>query len=134
LIAPNGPRIIDEVPNGRLLVDGGTVLSEDSEVIKERIRIGENGYIMVALTIDFKGKIIGGPDIRTRGLADKDGTPADKSLDKLADVAQRALAELKPDQRLDEEFAEDKIMKAVRKASFLMYKKRPMVEVVVIGV
>ncbi len=134
LIAPNGPRIIDEVPNGRLLVDGGTVLSEDSEVIKERIRIGENGYIMVALTIDFKGKIIGGPDVRTRGLADKDGAPADKTLDQLADIAQRSLLELKPDQRLDEEFAEDKIMKAVRKAAFILYKKRPMVEVVVISV
>ena len=134
LIAPNGPRIIDEVPAGRLLVDGGTVLSADSEIIKERIRIGENGYVVVALTLDFKGKIIGGPDIRTRGLADKDGAPADKTLDQLADVAQRALNDLKPDQRLDEEFAEDKIMKAVRKAAFMIYKKKPMVEVVVISV
>lgn len=134
LIAPNGPRIIDEVPSGRLLVDGGTILSEDSEIIKERVRIGENGYIMVALTLDFKGKIIGGPDIRTRGIAENDGQPADKSLDRLADIAQKALLDLKPDQRLDEEYAEDKIMKSVRKAAFIIYKKRPMVEVVVISV
>ncbi|KAF0185438.1 MAG: beta-lactamase domain-containing protein [Hyphomonadaceae bacterium] len=134
LIAPNGPAIIDEVPNGRLYVDGNAILSQDAETISERHRIAENGFIIVSLSIDVKGKIVAGPDVRSRGIAEKNGKALDKSLETLADLAQEAVMNLKAKQRLDEEYCEDKIMRSVRKAAFNMFKKKPMVEVFVMTV
>lgn len=134
LIAPNGPRIIDEVTNGRLYVDGNAILNQDAETITERHRIAENGFIIVTLSIDVKGKIIAGPDVRSRGIAEKNGQALDKSLETLADTAHEVVMKLNANQRTDEEFCEDKVMRTVRKAAFNMFKKKPIVEVFVMTV
>lgn len=131
LIAPNGPAIIDEVPSGRLYVDGNSILSSSSEIIGERRKIGENGYIIVTLSLNTKGKIVAGPDVRSRGIAEKNGEALSKSLDLIANIAEKAFDKLKLNERLDEDFCEDVIMRAVRKAAVTLFNKRPMVEVIV---
>lgn len=133
-IAPNGPRVVDEVVAGRLYVDGHSMLRDGSETMKERQKIGENGYIVIAITLNHKGEIIAGPDLRTRGLAHKNDDIFDKALDRLADISEKAIKKLKPAERLDEEFAEDMVMKAVKKASFIELKKRPMIEVIIMTI
>lgn len=134
LIAPNGPEIIDNVVSGRLYVDGNAILSEDSEAIFERRKIGENGYIMAAICLDQKGRIIGGPDIRTRGLSEKDGSILNKTQEAFANIAEAELKKMKLEQKLDEEYAEDLIVKTLRRVSFELLGKKPMVEVIVMVV
>ncbi|NJR20660.1 MAG: MBL fold metallo-hydrolase, partial [Hyphomonadaceae bacterium] len=70
-LAPGPATIVDEVPNGRLLVDGDAIISADSEAIRDRQRLAEHGYVMVTLAVDAKGKIAAGPDVRARGLSEK---------------------------------------------------------------
>ena len=110
------------------------MLRDGSETMKERQKIGENGYIVIAITLNHKGEIIAGPDLRTRGLAHKNDDIFDKALDRLADIAEKAIKKLKPAERLDEEFAEDMVMKAVKKASFIELKKRPMIEAIIMTI
>ena len=79
-LAPGPAAVIDEVPNGRLLVDGDAIISSDSETIRDRIRLGEHGYVMVSIAMDAKGRIKAGPDVRARGLSERNGAPAEGRL------------------------------------------------------
>jgi ribonuclease J len=133
-LAPGPGKVIDEVPNGRLLVDGDAIISSDSEAIRDRIRLGEHGYVMVSIAVDAKGKIKAGPDVRARGLSEKNGAPAEARLEQLADAAEEAFNRLKPNQKMDEETAEGFVMRATRKAADRIFGKRPIVDVVVMTV
>ncbi|MFN8959128.1 MAG: ribonuclease J [Hyphomonadaceae bacterium] len=133
-LAPGPAAVIDEVPNGRLLVDGDAIIASDSETIRDRIRLGEHGYVMVSIAIDAKGRIKAGPDVRARGLSERNGSPAEGRLEQLADAAEEAFNRLKPDQRMDEETAEGFVMRAVRKACDRIFGKRPIVDVVVMTI
>ncbi len=133
-IMPNGPQVIDEVPSGRLYIDGNNFVAEGSEIMKERQRIGENGYFMIAMTLDHKGNIIGGPDVRSRGIAFKSDEHSDRIHDAIAKIAENSLLKLKKDERLDEEFSEDVVMRAIRKQSFMLLNKKPMIEVLIMCV
>ncbi|GBF58430.1 ribonuclease J 1 [Candidatus Phycosocius bacilliformis] len=133
-LAPGPASVIDEVPTGRLLVDGEAVIRSDSETIRDRVRLSEHGYVMVSLAINAKGQIKAGPDVRARGLSERNGNPAEARLEQLADAAEEAFNRLKHDQRVDEEVAEGFIMRAVRKAADRIFGKRPIVDVVVMTV
>ncbi|OYU77792.1 MAG: MBL fold metallo-hydrolase [Alphaproteobacteria bacterium PA3] len=133
-LAPGPAAVIDEVPNGRLLVDGDAIISSDSETIRDRIRLGEHGYVMVSIAMDAKGRIKAGPDVRARGLSERNGSPAEGRLEQLADAAEEAINRMKPDQRMDEETAEGYVMRAVRKACDRIFGKRPIVDVVVMTI
>lgn len=133
-LAPGPAAVIDEVPNGRLLVDGDAIIASDSETIRDRIRLSEHGYVMVSIAIDAKGRIKAGPDVRARGLSERNGSPAEGRLEQLADAAEEAFNRLKPDQRMDEEAAEGFVMRAVRKACDRIFGKRPIVDVVVMTI
>ena len=89
---------------------------------------------MVSLAINAKGQIKAGPDVRARGLSERNGNPAEARLEQLADAAEEAFNRLKHDQRVDEEVAEGFIMRAVRKAADRIFGKRPIVDVVVMTV
>lgn len=133
-LAPGPACIIDEVPSGRLYVDGDAILPEDAAPIRDRMRLADSGYIMVSIAIDARGKIKAGPDVRARGLSEKDGSAAEGRLEKLADVAEEAFDRLKGGARLDEEAAEAAVVRAVRRAAERVFGKKPMVDVVVMTV
>jgi ribonuclease J len=133
-LAPGPAKIIDEVPSGRLLVDGDAILSADSDAIRDRQRLGEHGHILITIAIDNKGRIKAGPDVRARGLSDKNGQPASDRLEDIADAAEDAFGRLKMDQKLDEETAEAMLVRTLRKVAERTFSKRPMVDVVVMTV
>ncbi len=133
-IAPFGPRIIDEVVAGRLFVDGITIIEEDNIIINERQKIAQNGYIIIGISLDKKGNIIAGPDIRTRGLGHHNDASFEKALDQLANCAHSAIMKLKANERLDEDYCETIVMKAVKKISPIIFNKRPMIEVLIMAI
>jgi ribonuclease J len=132
-LAPGPVTAIDEVPSGRLYVDGDAILSADSDAIRDRVRMAEHGTLMIALALDAKGQITMGPDVRARGLSDRDGTPADDRLEPIADAAEAAISRLSPADRRNEETAEAAIVRAVRRASVSVFGKKPLVEVIVMA-
>ena len=87
-LAPDGPKKIDEVRVGRLVLDGDVILPADGATINERRRIGYGGLITVALAVDSKGQLAGPPLIRPFGVPveeDRDDFIADAT-----DAASRA--------------------------------------------
>jgi ribonuclease J len=133
-LAPGRAEIVDEVPSGRLYVDGGMVTPEDGEPLKERRHAATNGVVMVAVAIDGKGKLVSDIEVRSIGLpGDADETLEDL-LDRLADAAESALNRLDKDDRDDDERVEQAVGRALKKLAQRIWSRRPVVETLVVRV
>jgi ribonuclease J len=132
LIAPNGPAVIDEVPSGRLYVDGTVTIESDDEALQDRKRLGTEGAVVIAMTVSAKRHaIVSGPDVRVRGLSAADEEDLETLLDDMSRVAEAAFNKLAAADRADAEVAEAAVMKAVRRAAERAWGKRPIVDVII---
>lgn len=62
-------KIIDEVPSGRILVDGSGVGDVGNVVLRDRKHLAQDGMIVVCVTLSAEdGSVLAGPDIITRGF------------------------------------------------------------------
>jgi ribonuclease J len=133
-LAPGPAQVIDEVPSGRLVVDGDLLVEEDDDAIKDRRRLGEDGHISIAIAMGKKGAIVSGPDVKLRGLSVIDDEDLDETVADLARAAEMAFDRLSVDARRDEDMAEAAIVKSVRKAAEKIWGKRPYVDVLILQV
>jgi ribonuclease J len=131
-LAPGEPEIIDEVPSGRLLLDGSRLVPEAAEGLIQRRRLSVSGLIMATLCLDETGAIVDGPVIAVKGLSESDGRIADESLEPLDEAAARALEGIKRRDRDDDEVIEKVVGRALRKACEAEFGIRPLIEVIVL--
>ena len=64
----NEPHVVDKAPVGRMYIDGNISISEDSQSLKERKNLANNGYLEVIIIINNKGKVIKKPIFSFKGL------------------------------------------------------------------
>lgn len=133
-LAPGRAEIIDEVPAGRLYVDGGIVTVENGDALRERRHAAFNGVINVSIALSDKGKILSGPQVRGLGLPSDADYTLDDALDDLAIAAEEGLSRLRGDGLEDDDAVEAAISRAVKKAAHRIWKRRPLVETTVLRV
>jgi ribonuclease J len=132
-LAPGRAEIIDEVPAGRLYVDGGMVTAENGDALRERRHAAFNGMIAVSVVLDGRNKIVSGPQVRILGLPSEEDYSLDDILDDLGDEAEEAVKRMKGDRDIDDEI-ETAISRAVKKASQRIWGRRPVVETTVLRI
>ncbi|WP_395671326.1 ribonuclease J [Phenylobacterium sp.] len=133
-LAPGRAAVIDEVPSGRLFVDGGVLTPENGEALRERRHAAFNGVLAVSVVLDGRGKVVSGPQVRALGLPTEDEEHLDEVLDELADAAEDAIGRLKgPEKELDDSI-ETAISRTVKKASQRIWGRRPVVETTVLRI
>src|SRR5206468_1377886 len=66
-LAPGGPKKLEEVRVGRLVLDGDVILPADGPTVSERRRIGYSGLITVAVPVGENGELAGKPLVRPFG-------------------------------------------------------------------
>ena len=133
-LAPGRAAIIDEVPAGRLYVDAGMVTPENGEALRERRHAAFNGMLTVAVALDRKGRIASGPQVRALGLPGDADYELEEATDDLASEAETALKKLSADDRADDTLVEQALSRAVKKAAYRIWKRRPVVEATVLRV
>lgn len=134
-LAPGRPEVIDEVPSGRLYVDGGILTPENGAALRERRHAAGNGVLMVSVALDKRGRLVSGPELRAIGLPDQEkGESLEDRLDDLADAAEDALKRLDGDRREDDDAVEAAVSRTLKKASQRIWNRRPIVETLVLRV
>jgi ribonuclease J len=134
-LAPGEPETIDEVPAGRLYVDGAVTIDADDEALRDRKRMAAEGQVIVTMAVGAKKhSIVSGPEVRVRGLSAADEDDLETALEELAQAAESAFNKLRASERADSEAAEEAVTKAVRRAADRAWGKRPLVEVVILEV
>lgn len=131
-LSPGEAEIVDEIPAGRLFLDGGRLVPEGAQGLIERKRLHNSGVIFATVSLDDKGRVTDGPVIIAKGLSETDGRVAEESLDVLEEAAEEALDKLSRKDRGDDEAIERSIGRALRKACFTKFGLKPMIEVVVL--
>jgi ribonuclease J len=131
-LAPGAPGIIDEVPSGRLYVDGGMVTAENGEALRERRHAAFNGVLTVSVALDGRSRLASGPQVRALGMPSDDDYPLDEALEDLNLEAKEALFRLSSDDRDDDGAVEAALSRVLKKAAFRIWKRRPVVETTVL--
>ncbi len=133
-LAPGRAEIIDEVPSGRLFVDGDMLVPEGGDALRERRHAATNGVLIVSFAIDRRGRLVSGVEVRGLGLPGDADYALDDALDDLADKAEDALGRLKGEALEDDAVIEQAIARTLKKASQQIWDRRPIVETVVLRV
>jgi ribonuclease J len=129
-LAPGPVEVIDQVPAGRLHLDGEVLTSDKAGGLWERRKMAWNGHLSVSLVV-AKGRIEDGPTIVARGFSETDGRPADESMEPIDEAADAAIDGLKKGDLNDDEKIERVLTKAVRRAAEVAFGKRPLVDVTI---
>jgi ribonuclease J len=128
-LAPGRAKIVDEVPTGRLLLDGNRLIPENAQGIQERRRLSFAGHVTVAICFDDNADIIDGPEVFVRGYSEPDGRTLDETIDAFDEAAENAIDGLKRKARLDDETVERSLIRALRKVGERELGKRPLIDV-----
>ena len=133
-LAPGEARVIDEVPCGRLLLDGPNLIPEGAEGMRERRKLAYSGIFNVAVALEETGEIEDGPIVTARGFSEPDGRAADESLIEIEEAAEDALRKARRKARQSDEDVERILRRAVRKSAEEIFGRRPIVDVNILRV
>jgi ribonuclease J len=133
-LAPGRAEVIDEVPAGRLYVDGGMVTPEHGEALRERRHAAYNGMLTVAVALDGRGRIASGPQVRALGLPGDADYDLEEAVDDLSAEAEAALKKLSAEDRDDDRAIEQALSRALKRAAYRIWERRPVVEATVLRV
>ncbi len=121
-LAPEGPEIIEEVPAGRMYLDGDALLPDGAAPMRERRKLGYAGVVVVSTLLDCSGALDGAPQIFCKGVF------AGEALAELADDITAAIDDLPKKKRQDDDAVEIAIRRAARAFFDDVWGKRPLIE------
>lgn len=118
-------RVVDRVWSGRVHIDrGGEPV--DGRVLADRKNVAELGEAVVSFVVDEVGKLVGEPQITTRGLVVEADEP--NFLEDACDAVAFALREIRtPRLVIDDETLQDTARRALRRFFGAELGKKPIV-------
>lgn len=125
-LAPGRATIIDEVPAGRMHLDGRVLVNEGDGYARGRRALGFAGLIAIALVLDVKGKLMGEPAVILEGIPEA-----------VHEEIQGAVAETvrrHNPRKADEEVLREAVRRAARKAAQNAWGKKPVTRVEIVWV
>lgn len=126
-LAPGRPEVVDHAPVGRLVLEGGRVVREDSELVRGRTRALFNGSAVATVVVDRDGNLIEDPEVSTVGLIDPDTEEVPEEVfDAIEDVVEEYARKRS---RPDDEVFREALRVAVRRTFRQVFDKRPVTTV-----
>jgi ribonuclease J len=129
-LAPGSAEVIDEVPAGRLYLDGEILSPEGSSPLRERRKLSYAGVVTVAIAVDGDEELAAPPLVGIQGapMTTGSGEPIGPMLE---DAAEQAFALLSRQKRADDAAIEIALQRAVRSRMTALWGKRPIVGVLI---
>ncbi len=126
-ITEDGVERLGEVRVGRLGLDGGRLVPLDSQHVRARRRLSEQGVVTASVLLNDRGRPLAEPRVSSHGIVAEDEV-ADLASE-LAARGSHALGRLNTLQRRDDSAVEDAVRTAMRRHVRGNYGRRPLVEV-----
>ena len=124
-IGADTARVVDSVSASHVYVDGLSVGDIGNVVLRDRKMLSRDGIVIVIITINRQtGKLVGRPDIVSRGFVDSD--EGNKILDSSRDLIAKVL-DRGPKQPAQWDFVNAKVHDTLNKFYFEQTKRRPMI-------
>ncbi len=120
-LAPGRASLIDEVPSGRLHLDGTALVAEGEGYARNRRALGFAGLIAVTLVLDAKGRLAAEPAILFEGIPKEIHDPVRAALDGI-------LRRHNP-KRDDDKHLKESVRRIVRRAALDAWGKKPVARV-----
>jgi ribonuclease J len=127
---PGEPAVIGEVPTGRLVVDGKSILPLGGQALKSRQRMTWNGAAMATVVVDRDGKLLAPPQVTVQGLSEDAAAAAAE----LREHVEAAIKDLSARDRRDDEALREAVRIALRRALKAWHGKRPVTDVHVVRI
>ena len=132
-LAPGPAQIIDEVPVGRIYLDGNALVHEEENHLRGRRKIAFSGYINVALVLDGAGRLRDDPVAHIHGIPDH-LMDDDRILPEIVeDTIAELIDKLPKKQKLDEANLEQQIRRTIRKLLADDWGKKPVIDVSILS-
>ncbi|MFN8641949.1 MAG: ribonuclease J [Candidatus Binatia bacterium] len=125
-IDAHGPRRVDPVSAGRVLVDGKGIGDISDIVLRDRRHLSQDGLLLAVLALDqHTGELIAGPDFSARGSSPR--AIQARLFDEARDVVIATLGDLAPESRTDTLEVKEEVRKALRRYLSRTLDRRPVV-------
>lgn len=116
-------RIVGSVPCGYVYVDGRSVGEITDDDLRDRLILGEEGFISIFLGVDpVTGAIVAGPEVRARGFAEDDAV-----FDDVIPKVERAISEATESGTRDVQALSQVVRRTVGRWVSTSYRRRPMI-------
>ncbi len=126
-LAPGRATVVDEVPHGRLAVDGTRLIPMESAALRDRRRLAWNGSAVVTVVVDGEGRVKGTPQVAIAGVFDRDVEP--EIAHEVEDAVTAAVEDLPKPRRRDDGEVREAARLAVRRSVRALCGKRPQIDV-----
>jgi ribonuclease J len=120
-LAPGRPELIDEVPSGRIFMDGRVLVAEGEGLAKDRRAMAFAGLLVVSLVVDHKGRIAAAPTVLGEGMPE----PVEEAVLKAVEDT------LDKNKRADPDDLTENVRRAARRAAQDAWGKKPITRVLV---
>jgi ribonuclease J len=118
-LAPGRAEIIDEVPSGRIFLDGRVLVEEGAGFARARRALGFAGIIAITLVVDGKGRLAAEPSVIIDGIPE----PVHAAIRAAAaDAAKRS-------RKGDDNALKENVRRAARRAAQDAWGKKPVTRV-----
>jgi ribonuclease J len=123
-LAPGPAQIIDEVPSGRIHLDGKVLVEEGAGLARARRALSNAGVIAIMLVLDSKGRVAADPSVIIDGIPE----PVHAAIREAASEA------VKRHKKGDEEVLRESVRRAARRAASDAWGKKPVTRVEIVWV
>jgi ribonuclease J len=120
-LAPGRPELIDEVPSGRIFMDGRVLVAEGEGLAKDRRAMAFAGLLVIALVVDHKGRVAAPPTVLGEGMPE----PVEEAVLKAVEET------LDKNKRSDPDDLAENVRRAARRAAHDAWGKKPITRVLV---
>jgi ribonuclease J len=121
-LAPGPAELIDEVPSGRIFLDGRVLIAEGEGLTKTRRAMAHAGLIAITLVLDGKGRVCAEPAILMEGIPEPVHQAVREAVDEMARKHKKG----------DAGHLSENIRRAARRAAQDSWGKKPITRVTVV--
>lgn len=127
-LAPGHAEIIDEVPTGRMVLDGNHLVSLDAKPLKERRKLGWAGICSISMVFYKNSTLASAPRVTLFGTAREDEDNL-SIIDEITEEITEAIRDLAPKSRLDDDAVNLASKRATRNVLDDLWGKRPVITI-----